>query len=75
VRESNRILAHIQIVQSAVAVADDNDMVVQHDPERCGRFLGVLGDRDRALLEDYAGEEPMIFLNGVESRPKDQRAT
>jgi hypothetical protein len=38
-RESNRILAQIQIVQPAVAVADDDDMVVQHDPERCGRFL------------------------------------
>jgi len=75
VTESSRILAQIQIVQLAVAAADDDDMVVQHDPERCGRFLDVLGDRDRALLEDYAADEPMIFLNGVESRRKDQQAT
>jgi hypothetical protein len=57
VRGSNRILDQIQIVQPAVAVAVDDDMVVQHDPERCGRFLVVLGDRDRALLEDYAGDD------------------
>jgi hypothetical protein len=62
-------------VQPAVAVANDDDMVAQHDPERCGRFLDVLRDRDRALLEDYAGDEPMIFLNGVERRRKDQQAT
>jgi hypothetical protein len=74
VRESNRILAQIQIAQAGVAVAADNDTVVQHDPERCGRFLDVLGDRG-ALLEDYAGDEPMLFLNGVEHRRKDQQAT
>ena len=50
-------------------------MVVQHDAERSGGLLDFLSDRDRALLEDYAGDEPMLFLNGVERRRKGQRAT
>jgi hypothetical protein len=51
-------------------------MVVQHDAERSGGLLDFLSDRDRALLEDYAGDEPMIFLHGgVERRRKDQQAT
>ena len=38
-----------QIAQAGVAVAANDDVVVQHDAERGGGFLDVLGDGDVGL--------------------------
>jgi hypothetical protein len=75
VRGSNRTPDQLEVAEAGVAVPANDDMVAQHDRELGGGLLDVLGHRDRALLEDYAGDEPMLFLNGVERRRKGQRAT
>jgi hypothetical protein len=40
------MLDQLEVAQAGVAVAADDEMVVQHDPERGGGLLDVLGHGD-----------------------------
>jgi hypothetical protein len=46
VRASTRMLDQLEVAQAGVAVAADDEMVVQDDPERGGGLLDVLGHGD-----------------------------